>query len=249
MNGRADQLVDRVVAAHRGERLAEARSVRVRFSSGGLAFAIKGQPDALIDAHAVFAPTRQEIRLRGQRPAPWEVSVAGPDELRARLAALHRLRWTPEDVGAFAAGALWTYLTMPLLLRAGPSALVGRPRRDADRLAVVLDDRVAGHSPRQVLHADASGLLVRHDYVASAFGRWAHAAQTITDYTTLDGVVVGTRRRVTPRLGRWQLPGPVLVWIQIHDLALDAAPPPAESVASGDPRRDHAGGEPRGVVE
>lgn len=217
----AEAIGRQIERAHGGAALAAAKRVHVRFSSGGLAFAVKGQPNALSNAEAEFDPHRQEIVLRGSRPQPWEVSIDGADELKARLASLRRgrrrLRWTPRDVGIFAAGALWTYMTMPLLV-AGAA-----PRADngGRRVRVDLGDGVAGHGRRQTLYLGAGGLIVRHDYTASAFGRWARAAQTIEDHRCFDGVVVGTRREVTPRVARWRLPGPTLVWIVVHDLVLD----------------------------
>jgi hypothetical protein len=217
-------VIERVLQAHGADHLERATSVRVRFSSGGLAFRSKGQPKTLLDAEAVLAPARQEISVRGARPRPWQVVITDSQDLKARLDALHTgtrlLRWTPEEVGVFAAGALWTYITLPLLLRDAPHVGAHRSRH-GDRLVVRLDERVAGHAPWHVLHVDSVGRFVRHDYTATAFGRWAHAAQVIETYQDVAGAALGTTRRVTPRVGPWRLPGPTLVWIQVHDVLLE----------------------------
>src|SRR5688572_33340567 len=119
-NAAAVELAREVAAAHGAASLAEADHIAVSFSSGGLAFAAKGQPDALATVEARLSPIRQQVTLTGNSPRPWTLSVADSDELKARLVTLRsgsrRLRWQPEDLGAFAAAALWTYLTLPLLL-------------------------------------------------------------------------------------------------------------------------------------
>lgn len=100
--------------------VAQPDAVTVRFSSGGLAFASRGQPRALLDAEATVSTRDQRVRVVGQTPHPWTFEAADSDELRAAVAPLRwRLRWSPEDVGAFAALAMWTYVNMPFLLANG----------------------------------------------------------------------------------------------------------------------------------
>ncbi|MEX0657612.1 MAG: hypothetical protein WD080_00610 [Egibacteraceae bacterium] len=222
-NGAAVELAREVADAHGAASLAVADQIAVWFSSGGLAFATKGQPDALVSVEARLSPTRQHVTLTGDSPRPWTLSVGDSGELKSRLVALrsgsHRLRWQPEDLGAFAAAALWTYLTLPLLLHRAER--VDRPP-DAGgvrRLRIRLPRTIVGHSSVQTLHIGPDGLIRRHDYTATTFGPWARATQAITSYETFDGVPVGTTRRVTPRLGR-PLPFPTLVWIKIHHVQL-----------------------------
>lgn len=156
-------------------------------------------------------------------PRLWGVSIDTSDDLRARLNRLHsgarRWRWEPEDLGAFAAGALWTYLTMPLLLARAEGVERLRDAGGRRRLRLVLPASVAGHGPVHTLHLGPDGRIARHDYTATAFGTWARGAQQIATYEVFDGVPVGTTRRVTPRLGR-RLPGPTLVWIQLDSMRL-----------------------------
>lgn len=217
------ELVEEIATAHRVDLLAAADHLAVSFSSGGLAFATKGQPDALTNVEARLRPVRQQMTLAGARPTPWTLNVDDECELKARLATLRtgsrRFRWQPEDLGTFAAAAIWTYLTMPLLLSRAERVDRLPDAAGLRRLRVNLPDSVAGHGGAQVLHIGRDGLIRRHDYTATAFGTWARAAQAISSYETFDGVPVGTARRVTPRLKR-PIPFPTLVWIDIHSVRL-----------------------------
>jgi hypothetical protein len=214
-------LAAEVADAHAAASLAAACHIDVSFSSGGLAFTAKRQPDALARVEARLSPVRQQITLTGSTPRPWTVDVANSDDLKSRLAGLRspsrRLRWQPEDLGVFAAAAIWTYLTLPVLLHRAEH--LHRPPDAAGlrRLRVTLPATLAGHGSVQTLHVGPDSLICRHDYTATAFGAWARAAQKITSFQTFDGVPIGTSRTVRLRLGR-PLPAPTLVWIEIHSV-------------------------------
>ena len=212
-----------VTEAHGARSLAAADHVDVSFSSGGLAFAAKGQSHALARVEARLSPVRQRMTLSGDTPGPWTVSIGTSEELAKRLARLRsgprRFRWQPEELGTFAAAAIWTYITLPLLIIRAER--VARPP-DAGglrRLRIEIPRTIAGHGRVQTLHIGPDGLIRRHDYTATTFGTWARAAQVITAYQSFDGVPIGTTRRVTPRLGR-PLAIPTLVWIRIHSVRL-----------------------------
>lgn len=216
-------LAGEVADAHGARSLAAADHIEVSFSSGGLAFAAKGQPHALARVEARLSPLRQQMALSGDTPRPWTLNVSSSEDLKSRLAGLRtgprRFRWQPDDLGTFAAAAIWTYITMPVLL-----AHVERVDRLPDagglcRLRIKVPRTIAGHGSVQTLHIGRDGLICRHDYTAAAFGAWARAAQVITSYQSFDGVPIGTARRVTPRLGG-PLPIPTLVWIGIHSVRL-----------------------------
>jgi hypothetical protein len=214
-------LAAEVAGAHATATLAAADHIAVSFSSGGLAFTAKRQPDALARVQARLSPHRQQITLIGATPRPWAVDVANSAELKSQLSRLRtgsrRFQWQPEDLGVFAAAAIWTYLTLPLLLDRADHAQRLRDRGRLRRLRIALPAAVAGHGSVQTLHVGPDSLIRRHDYTATAFGAWARAAQETGSYETFDGVPVGTTRTVTPRLGR-PLPVPILVWIQIHSV-------------------------------
>lgn len=223
MSGAALDLATEVSDAHATSTLAAADRIFVSFSSGGLAFASKGQPGALVRVEADMHPGRQQISLTGAMPRPWAVQVTGSDDLGSRLAELRsgsrRLRWQPEEVGVFAAAAIWNYLTLPLLLRQAESVHRLPDHAGVRRLRVTLPPTLAGHSRVQTVHVGDDSLIFRHDYTANAFGVWARAAQMITGYENFDGVPIGTSRIVTPRFGR-PLPAPRLVWIRLHSIRI-----------------------------
>ena len=212
-------LAAEVADAHASAAIAAADHIAVSFSSGGLAFKVKGQADALACVEARLNPHEQQITLTGATPRPWTVEVVSSADLRSRLSRLRagsrRFHWQPEDLGVFAAAAMWTYFTLPLLLDRADSVQrlrdVGRHRR----LRIALPRAVAGHGRVQTLHIGPDSLIRRHDYTATAFGAWARAAQVVESFETVDGVPIGTVRTVTPRIGR-PLPAPTLVWIRIH---------------------------------
>lgn len=217
----AQELVSDVAHAHAAHTLAGANHLAVSFSSGGAAFAVKRQRTALTCAEALLSPMRQQALLTGDLPRPWAFEVRDSDELRRRLDRLRgAVRWDPQDVAAFAAGALWTYLMIPLLLADADHVERLPDAGGLRRLKVTLPSSIAGHESTQTLHVGATGLISRHDYTATAFSARAHAAQMASSYLTFDGVPIATRRRVTPRIRGRRLWFPELVWIDIHDVRL-----------------------------
>lgn len=192
-------LIDRVVEAHGGlGAWGRADAVRLKLSSGGLAFASKGQRTALRELTATVWTTGQRVEVKTPR---WSYRFDPIPEPAGLL-------WSTAHIAAFAATALWTYVTIPFLL----------PRLDveehSDRLVVRFPPVLRTHSPTQVLHIDDRGLIRRHDYTALDFGRLAKATQAVDEYRQVDGLMVATRRRVRPRT--W--PGrPLLVWIDIAE--------------------------------
>lgn len=113
-------LAHEIAEAHGARSLAAADHIAVSFSSGGLAFAAKGQAHALARVDARLSPVQQQMALTGDTPRSWTLDVASSEERKSRLASLRsgsrRFRWEPEDLGTFAAAAIWTYITLPLLL-------------------------------------------------------------------------------------------------------------------------------------
>jgi hypothetical protein len=170
----------------------------LELSSGGLAFAGKGQRTALHDLTAVVPTVGQGVDLRA------------PDWSRRYDAGIPEpqgWRWSTGDVAAFAAAALWTYVALPFVL----------PELDVEergnQLVVRFPPRLRTHSPTQVLHIGPTGLIRRHEYTALAFGRWAQAAQEVEGYEEVGGLMIATRRRVRPRFWPHR---PLLVWIDVQ---------------------------------
>lgn len=225
---RGDALVDKVIAAHGGlDAWLRLHSLTVRFSARGLAFASRFQPRALIQAEATVHRGGQHIVVVGASPRAWSFVASTAEALRGAVEHLRsgrrRWMWLPEESGAFAAVAMWTYVQTPFCLAESGTRVreIAPSRAGYRRLEVRFPEAVATHSPRQILHVDDSGTIVRHDYTALAFGRWATAAQTLDGYRSFEGLRMPTVRRVTPRLpGGRRLPVPTLVDITIHDVSV-----------------------------
>lgn len=212
-------LAEEVIAAHGGlARWRATESVSLNLSAGGIAFRTKGHARTMCDVTATVAIGAPRVSLSGRFPRPWEYRL----DDRTDTSSGWRGRWSLEQVARFTAGALWTYVNAPLLafldgvVADVPSA--GRHRARALRLT--LPPGLGVHAPRHTLLIGADGLIRRHHYVATAFGPWAVASQSVEDNRSFDGLLVGTRRRVTPRLSPTHpAPGPTLVSIRLHPRA------------------------------
>ncbi|MGO8967789.1 MAG: hypothetical protein ACLQGN_30430 [Mycobacterium sp.] len=220
----AEHLAEQIAAAHGGvDRFLGCRNLSVRFSSGGLLFRSKGQPTTLADVGGEFSVSQQSVRLAGRTPEPWEYRAENSADLANDVDMLRRparlLRWGVTDIAAFAAMAMWTYLTVPFVVaQPGAQLKLLPPRRGLRRLQVRLPPGTVTHCAVQLLHIDDDGLIRRHDYTARAVGQWARATQTLNEYKSFGGVSVATRRRVTPRLAGRSVPAPTLVWIRIDEV-------------------------------
>ena len=63
---------------------------------------------------------------------------------------------------------MWTYVSLPFVLADwGAEELPGR------RLRFRVPEPIRSHCREQTIHLDDGGLIVRHEYVAEAFGPWA----------------------------------------------------------------------------
>src|SRR5262249_13584775 len=89
------------------------------------------------------------------------------------------------------------------------------------RLDVMFPPEIPTHSRKQTFYFDERWLLRRLDYTAEVFSRWAHASNYCFDYREMSGVMVPTRRRVTPRgPGGHPVAWPTMVWIEIQEFEL-----------------------------
>lgn len=194
-------VIERVVDAHGG--LIRWRAVmqsHIDLSSKGLAFATKGQPCALHHVQATLTVTQQQVQLTGTTPRPWSAAFADPNALADAVARLRtgsrRWYWRIDDIAAFAATALCTYIAFPLLLVESDVRTEIRPpshaHPDGDRIDVEFPRRITTHCSRQTIHVDQDGLIRRHDYTATAFGQWVRAAQLLDGYKSFDGLLVAS---------------------------------------------------------
>jgi hypothetical protein len=123
-----------------------------------------------------------------------------------------RTRWSTADVTHFAGYALWGYMAAPFVFAEDDVTVQELPRR---RLRVEFPERIPAHSRRQTFHFDENAVLTRLDYTAEVFlGPFGRAQHRCYEHTWIDGLLIPTRRRVTPR----GLPAPTLVSIDIETL-------------------------------
>jgi hypothetical protein len=206
-------LLDRVLEAHGGiEAWRGASGLQLRYRAGGLAFASKGRGLALRDWHARVDLSRPRTEFMGYPDGTKRGILEGEhvrieasdgtaieerdDPRRAIRAPRALLRWDDLDLLYFGGYAIWGYATFPFhLTLPGVEVEEAAPRR----LRVRYPDGWPAHSREQEFHFDADGLLVRNDYTAEPFGRWARAAHLCAEHRGFDGLVVPTRRRVHPR--------------------------------------------------
>lgn len=203
----SSNLVAEVIDAHGGIGAWRAHAaLDVTFSARGLAFASKGHPHTLRGVHVRIATEGQHVEFDLAAWPGWCAHLdgggihvrnpAGVSHTRARPRAW-ALRWDRCDLAWFCAQAIWTYVSLPFVL-ADPSVAVAR-EMPGRRLEVSFAPEIHTHCRTQVLHIDHRLRIVRHDYTADAFGRWARAAQCVNGHRYFDGLLVGTERFVHPR--------------------------------------------------
>jgi hypothetical protein len=244
MLAEAGELLEKAIAAHGGRALWEGgREVRVRVSSGGLAFASKLQGSAVRDVEAqvstrgqrvVFTPYPRAGR-RGVLEQDGSVRIENDSgELlerreRARDAfadVRHKLWWDRLDILYFGTSAIWTYLSAPFVFTRADFSVRELAPWDEDgarwrRLAVTFPRTVHTHCREQVFYFDEAGLIRRHDYTAEPIGGWAKAGHYSFEHRSFDGLTISTRRAVYPRR-RDNRPRahPQLVWIELSSASV-----------------------------
>jgi hypothetical protein len=227
-------LLDEVLEAHGGAgRWAQVDEVRIRARSGGFALASKGRGRAFADYEARIS-TREPRTVFGDWPEPGRRGVFTPDRVwveaggevvaerrdpRAAYRGALTLRWDDLHLVYFAGYALWSYLNQPFVLaRPGVEAREVGPRR----LAVTFPPDVPAHCREQLFHFDDALRLVRNDYTAEVFGRWARGKHFSDQHREFGGFLFPTRRRVYPR-GSPRFP--TLVWIDLDAVEVVSAGP------------------------
>jgi hypothetical protein len=204
-------LLDECLAAYGGlERWRAADGVEVKVSARGLAFAMRGNGRPLTDTRARVRTTGQHVEFFDW-PRSGETAILTSDEARigdrGREQPLWGRRWDELDFLAFGGAAMWTYISLPFVLAGwGAEELPGR------RLRFQVPEPIRSHCREQTIQLDERGLIVRHDYVAESFGRWARGVHRSSRFETFDGLPVPTRRRV-----RLRPFGPVVVRVDVSD--------------------------------
>ena len=215
-----DDLLTKVLQAHGGSaRWNEWQKIQASIVSGGGFFAFKGQiqdakprqmtvwlheerssvtPYGAPDQRTAFTPDRIAIekldgRVVAERLQPRD-SFAG-HQMSTPWDALHRAYFNGE--------ALWTYLTTPFLLAMeGVRVEETEPWREgAERWRVLrayFSGAIETHSQIQDFFFGEDFLLRRHDYSVNIAGGFP-AAQLTSDYLTVEGITLPTKRRAYTR--------------------------------------------------
>jgi hypothetical protein len=239
----ADLLELAIEAQGGAARFDSAEEIVTRISCGGTAFRIRFKSGALADFEGRVS-TRQPRTVISPYPKPGQRGVFDGDVVRieseedGRVLAerssprdafrsfRRNIWWDDLDLLYFGGYALWNYTNAPFVFRwPGFEVEEIEPWRDNGsewrRLNVRFPPDIPTHSREQTFYFDDAGLLRRLDYTAEVFGGWAKAAHYCHEHKELSGLVVPTRRRVTPRRRNGRpAPRPVLVWIEVHDLEL-----------------------------
>ena len=163
-----------------------------------------------------WSPKRVELRSEAGD------LVAGRDNPRAEFARFGKtVHWDLLDLLYFAGYAVWNYLCYPfVLMEPGVAVTENLDAGGGGRLTAIFPEDFPTHSRRQRFHISADGRLMRHDYTADVIGRWATAANFCLESAETGPFRFYTRRKVVPKLGRFVLAGPVLVWIEFGLIAV-----------------------------
>jgi hypothetical protein len=197
-------LLDEAIAAHGGlARWQAVESIDVSLRCGGIALPCKGQPQMMRRFSATVDPRRPHVELHG-------IGTFDADDSRPAGMA-RRWRWEIADVVHFTGYALWGYMVTPFLFAEDDLLVRELPRR---RLRVEFPDRIPTHCRVQTFYFNEEAILTRLDYTAEVMlGRFGRAQHRCYDHTWIDGLLIPTRRRVTPR----GLPVPTLISIDIDE--------------------------------
>jgi hypothetical protein len=231
--------IDRAIASAGGEvRWRRVRAVEAVLSVDGFLFTTK-RIRPLRQARVSAAAGEERLTLfdwpqpgwRGEWYGQRAVAIIDADgevvhrraDPRCGFRGWRRQLWWDEcDFLYFAGYALWNYLLTPFLfLRPGFGFASLPAAGGGHRIRVTFPPGVTSHCQVQTFHFSATGDIERLDYTAEVVGFWARAVHFCSDYRTYSGLRVATRRRVLPGFGLPQpLPGPTLIAIDIHDLAV-----------------------------
>ena len=234
-----NDLLKLAVAAHGGlERWNQLKTVKVSASITGAIWYVKGKPDVL--KNIVFEAETQTERLTMHFPNQNKRTVFEAevnlletadgiliekriDPIKAFSGQTRETPWDDLHVAYFSGEALWTYLTTPFLYtypgfeteELSPWEENGEWWR---RLKVVFPDYIASHTREQISYFGEDGLLRRHDYTVDILGG-ATGANYASDYRTVAGIVVPTKRRIYAYEGdHVMVPEPLLVGVDMGEI-------------------------------
>ncbi|AQA02186.1 hypothetical protein BVC93_06805 [Mycobacterium sp. MS1601] len=213
-------LVDEVLDAYGGmARWRNVETIRAHKRFGGAIWYLK-QVTGIVDEgeitvwiqqqHTSLHPFTAADRSSDYRPQRVAIEtldggcVDKLDDPRSSFAG-HDLHtpWTALQLAYFTGYAMWTYLAEPLNLTLPGVTLTEGSTWTEDnqswrRLHVDYPPDIATHCPSQVLYIDQQGLIRRRDYQVDIAGQ-SPAAHYVSDFVTVDGIVVPARRMIYVR--------------------------------------------------
>lgn len=234
-------LLQVALAAHGGlERWKQISTIRVSASITGAIWFVKSQGDYLKnivmtvdtrrekmitdfpgqDKRFVFEPSRLVMEH-----ADGKAIQVRNDPEKAFAGQQRDSPWDDLHVAYFQGEALWTYLTTPFLYtyegfvteEISPIRVEGEVWR---RLKVTFPDSVRSHSHEQISCFGPDGLLRRHDYTVDILGG-ATGLNYASEYRTVEGIVIPTKRRIYAYEGDYQkVPEPLLVAIDMGEITI-----------------------------
>jgi hypothetical protein len=239
MNG----LLKLATEAHGGlERWNHLSSVKTHLSITGAIWQAMGKPDLLKDVRMELSLHEERLTTLcvGQNKrfvfTPQQVFVEDKqghliekryDPQRAFKVVSFDTPWDDLAVAYFASHAMWTYLTIPFLYTYPGFVTEELPpwREDEEEwrpLKAIFPDSIDSHSREQISYFGEDGLLRRHEYVVDMMGG-AKGVNYAHDYRQVDGIMIPVTRRVVGYdENKRKIPNPILVAIDIHDIAFDS---------------------------
>ena len=227
--------------AHGGvDRWNQLKTLTAHLSVTGAIWHVKGKPDVLKDIRIELPLHEQRMitHLVGQNRrfvfTPHQVSVEDEhgnliekrdDPRRAFEGQNANTPWDDLHVTYFDSYALWTYLTIPFLYTYPGFVTDELPPWQEDGevwrpLRAIFPSNIASHTREQISYFGNDGLLRRHEYVVDIMGG-ARGLNYAYDYREVDGIMLPVTRRVVAfDDNKHKIPDPVLVAIDIHEVAL-----------------------------
>ncbi|MBN3828754.1 hypothetical protein G3O00_34895 [Burkholderia sp. Ac-20384] len=231
-----------IIEAHGGlAQWRKFREIRADLIQGGALWGVKGQSGVLDRtrvsvatdrqwaSHAPFGTIAARSEFTGDRIALVDASgrvIEALDHPRESFAG-HTLEtpWNPLQLAFFAGCAMWTYLNAPFVLAwdgvecedVGPWTEQGETWR---KIRVTYPATLEVFSKVQAIYVGADNLIRRLDYDVEIAGN-TPGAHYVSDYVTVSGIRVPTRRRIYPRMPDGSsVAEPLVVSIDLENIEL-----------------------------
>jgi hypothetical protein len=238
MNSLAQAIID----AHGGlTQWRKFTKIRADLTQGGALWALKGKSGILDQttvtvatdrqwaSHSPFGTLAARTEFTGDTISLLDDSqniVETTDEPRSSFAG-HALEtpWTSLQLAFFAGCAMWTYLNTPFVLAwPGVECEDAGEWKEQDevwrKVVVRYPDSLEVFSKVQAIYVDADHVVRRLDYDVEIAGN-TPGAHYVSDYTTISGIRIPTKRRIFPRLPDGSsLPEPLVVSIDLSNISL-----------------------------